>query len=84
MIKRILIKIFIGEKNRKYLNRYLVIILVAAIFNDIVVDFVKGVEISYTSVQEIILMHVVLLIIGFRLWVGIFEGTQKIVGKILK
>lgn len=84
MIKRMFIKIFIGEKNRKYLNRYLLIILVAAIFNNIVVDFVKGVDISYTSVQEIIPIHVVLLILGFSIWVGIFEGTQKIVGKILK
>tara|TARA_Y100001933_G_C18714579_1_gene444722 strand:- start:152 stop:415 length:264 start_codon:yes stop_codon:yes gene_type:complete len=83
MIKIILVNIFIGEKNKKYLNRYLLIILVAAIFNDIFTDFLKGTEISYTSVKEVILIHVILLILGFRVWVGIFEGTQKLIEKIL-
>jgi|GEM_PF-3014501 len=84
MIFKRILELVIGKKNKKYLNKYLLMIVVIHIFNKITTELVKGNVVDLSSVLELVWITLAVLILGFRIWIGIFEGTQKFWIKVLK
>lgn len=84
ILKSLFIKVFIGEKNRKYLGKYLLVIIVVHTFSNVCVDFAKGNEVSLTSTMEYLIITVSVMFVLFRVWIGIYEGTQAFWNWVLK
>ncbi len=83
-IKELFIRIFVGQRNRKYLGKYLVAILVLKLLSNVSVDFIKGSEVSLWTVTEHLLIIMTVLFVFFRLWIWIYEGTLWFWSKVLK
>jgi hypothetical protein len=52
--------------------------------NKISVDWIKGNEVTFRSIGEILIITLIVLFVGFRIWIKIFEGTQAFWYWILK
>ncbi len=79
-----IVNIVIGKKNKKYLNKYLLIIVVVHLTNKIVAEYVRGDVVTFQSIGETIIINASVLFLGFRIWIKIFEGTQKFWCRVLK
>lgn len=80
---KLLWNIFIGEKNRKYINKYLILIVIFNVLSYTASELFKRDTMTMQSIFEILVITLLVLFIGFRLWVKIYEGTQKLWEKIL-
>ncbi len=52
-----IVNIVIGKKNKKYLNKYLLIIVVVHLTNKIVAEYVRGDVVTFQSIGETIIIN---------------------------
>ncbi len=84
MVHKKVLSWIIGRNNLKYLNKYLLLIVTIHVMNKMSVDWIKGNEVTFQSIGEILIITLIVLFVGFRIWIKIFEGTQAFWCWVLK
>lgn len=75
--------LFIGNKNKKYLNKDILKMLLMFFLINIIGDYLRGRIESINDVGSFIIIYIMIVLIFFRFFVFVYESVQKFWVKVL-